>query len=76
MIKLGTFFKKGVSVFKNSIIIAFVIFVFLIVKQLIFNDEISWVNNIGISVAIFLVYNFWEWAKKPYNWKKNKKEKQ
>lgn len=58
--------------FKDSIIIAFVILICLIVKQLIFNDEINWIDNIGISVAIFLVYNILEWVKKPYDWNKSK----
>lgn len=53
--------------FENSIIIAFSIFVFLIVKQLIFNDEINWIDNIGISITIFLFYNIWQWVERPYN---------
>lgn len=60
--------------FKNSIIIAFSVFIFLIIKQLIFNSQVNWNDNIGIFIAIFLIYLFLEWVKKPYDWNKSKKE--
>lgn len=52
--------------FKSNIGLPLMVFTFLISKQLIFNDEIQWIDNIGISIFIFLIYVFWEWAKKPY----------
>lgn len=58
--------------FKSNIGLPLMVFTFLISKQLIFNDEIQWIDNIGISIFIFLIYVFWEWAKKPYKWNENK----
>jgi len=59
--------------FKKHIGIALSLFVVLTIKQLIFNKEIDWIDNIGISVLVFLIYNLWEWTKKPYEWNKDKK---
>jgi len=59
--------------FKRHIGIALSLFVVLTIKQLIFNKEIDWIDNIGISVLVFLIYNLWEWTKKPYEWNKDKK---
>lgn len=58
--------------FKSNIGLPLMVFTFLISKQLIFNDEIQWIDNIGISIFIFLIYVFWEWAKKPYKRNENK----
>jgi len=44
--------------FKNSIIIALVVLMFLIGKELIFNNKINWINNVGISIIVFLAYVF------------------
>jgi len=61
--------------FKNRIGVSIILFVFLTVKQFIFNSEIGWIENIGFSVFLFLFYVFWKWARKPYDWNKGKKEK-
>ncbi|ALX49072.1 hypothetical protein AOX59_10965 [Lentibacillus amyloliquefaciens] len=57
---------------KNSIIIALFFFVGFTISDLIFNEKIQWIDNIGVSVFTFLIYCFWEWSKKPYDWNKNK----
>ena len=59
---------------KKNMSITLFVFVFLTLKQLIFDRNISWVDNIGISVCFFLIYVFWDWAKKPYDWSKHKKK--
>ena len=59
-------FIGGNYMFKSNIGLPLMVFTFLISKQLIFNDEIQWIDNIGISIFTFLIYSFWEWAKKPY----------
>ena len=59
--------------FKINIGLPIFVFLFLTVKQLIFESEIQWIDNIIFSV--FLFYAFWEWAKKPYDWSKSKEEK-
>lgn len=56
---------------KYNILLPIMVFTFLTIKQLIFNDGIEWVNNAGISIFTFLIYSFWEWAKKPYTYKQN-----
>lgn len=57
---------------KYNIWLPIMIFAFFTSKQLIFNDEIQWINNIGLSIFTFLIYSFWEWAKKPYKRNENK----
>lgn len=42
------------------------LFAFLTIKQIIFNDEIRWVDNIGLSIFTYLAYVLWEWLQKPY----------
>lgn len=49
-----------------------IVFLFLTVKQLIFNNEIHWIDNIGLSLSVFLAYIFVEWARKPHEYKKDK----
>ena len=51
-------FFMEVKMFKNSIIIALVVLMFLIGKELIFNNKINWINNVGISIIVFLAYVF------------------
>lgn len=61
--------------FKSNVPLLIIFFVLITLKQLTFNDEIQWIDNIVMSVLLFLVYVFWEWAKKPYDWSKNDKKK-
>ncbi|TFJ93132.1 hypothetical protein [Lentibacillus salicampi] len=58
--------------FKKYIWIPVFVFVFGTVLQLIFNNEIGWVHNILFSILFYLIYVFWEWSKKPYDWNENK----
>lgn len=51
-------FFMEVKMFKNSIIIALVVLMFLIGKELIFNNKINWIDNVGISIIVFLAYVF------------------
>lgn len=60
---------------KNCIVIAFIFFVGFTISDLTFNEKVQWINNVGISAFAFLFYAFWEWAKKPYDWNKNKSTK-
>lgn len=56
--------------FKKNIGLPILCFIFITVKQLIFNDTIQWIDNIGISIFIYLGYIFWEWVKIPYQSRK------
>ncbi|GAA0494141.1 hypothetical protein GCM10008986_20820 [Salinibacillus aidingensis] len=58
--------------FKNSMIYGLIFFVGFTIKDILFSEEIQWVDNIGISIIVFLINILWEWAKKPYDWNKNK----
>ncbi|TQS72095.1 hypothetical protein DX933_14010 [Ornithinibacillus gellani] len=58
--------------YRHFIVLGVAVFIFLTVKQLIFNDYIQWLDNIGISVLFILISVIWEWSKKPYQWKKEK----
>ena len=58
--------------FKSNIGLPLMLFVFLTLKQLIFNDEVEWIGNIGISIFTFLLYVFWEWTRKSYKRNENK----
>lgn len=50
--------------FKYNIPLPLILFAFLTIKQLIFNNTVEWADNVGISVATFLFYNLWEWTSK------------
>jgi len=63
----------GQNLFKKYIWLPIFVFAFVTVQQSIFNNEIHWVDNILFSVFFYLIYVFWEWSKKPYDW--NKKDK-
>jgi len=56
--------------FKYNIGLPFILFAFLTIKQLIFNSTVEWVDNVGISIFVFLFYNIWEWLRKPHKEKK------
>jgi len=56
---------------KYNIPLPLIIFAFLTIKQLIFNNTVEWADNIGISVTTFLFYNLWEWASKSSKKDKN-----
>ena len=51
--------------FKRNIVFFLAAFIFLTVKQFIFNDPIRWLDHTGLSLIIFLAYVFRDWAKKP-----------
>ncbi|KKE78314.1 hypothetical protein DTX80_11920 [Bacilli bacterium] len=61
--------------FKKNIGIPIIAFLFLTVKQFIFNSDIHWVDNIIFSVLLFLIYPIGKWINKPYDWSKRKKER-
>lgn len=64
-----------ISMFRKYIWLPIFVFTFGTVFQLIFYSEIQWVYNIMFSVVFYLIYVFWEWSKKPYDWNKNKTER-
>jgi len=47
-------------------------FVMITIWKWIFRPEIPWLENISISIAVFLIYIFIEWANKPHDWNKDK----
>lgn len=51
-----------------------IFFVLLTIYQLIFKDEVDWIENIIGSLIFFLVNFLYEWSKIPYKWNKNNKE--
>ncbi|MBP3951893.1 hypothetical protein [Bacillus suaedae] len=42
------------------------------INDMIFSEEIQWIDNLGISILAFLFKSLWEWSKKPYDWNKHK----
>ncbi len=58
--------------FRKSIRFSLVYFVTAVVYQLIFYKEVRWIDNIGIFILLVLFIQFYEWAKKPYKWKKER----
>lgn len=59
---------------KKSISYPFVYFVVLTVWQYITNKEVDWIQNISISLIMFLIFLAYYWSKVPYKWKKDKGE--
>lgn len=58
---------------KKSVKFGLIFFVLLIIWRWLFSSEINWLDSIGTSFAVFIVYIFIEWANKPYEWNKDKK---
>ncbi len=58
---------------KKAIYFTLIFFVVLTLLHWLFRPEIHWIDNIGLTVAIFFVYLFFEWANKPYKYNKNEK---
>lgn len=52
----------GSRMLKRGIIFTAFIFVIVIISQWIFRPEINWIDVIGISIAIFLVYILSMWV--------------
>ncbi|MEK4630543.1 hypothetical protein MKZ17_20390 [Solibacillus sp. FSL R7-0682] len=52
-----------------------IFFIVLTIKQFFSNSDIKWSENLIIlaisCVLIYLFVSIYNWAKKPYSWKKN-----
>ncbi|AZU62509.1 hypothetical protein [Neobacillus mesonae] len=57
---------------KKSIRFPLIYFVALTVWQLIFKKDIEWIKNIGVCFIMLLFISLYNWAQKPYEWKKEK----
>lgn len=57
--------------FKKSIRFPLIYFVIRVLYQFIKNEEIRWIENISVCFCIFLFMLLFEWADKPYKWKKD-----
>lgn len=60
--------------FKESIRFPLIFFVVSVIWQLIAKKEVQWIDNIGVSFIMFLMFLLYNWSKKPYKWKKNSDE--
>ncbi|GLO68121.1 MULTISPECIES: hypothetical protein [Oceanobacillus] len=49
-------------------------FIFLLLKQIIFDDRIDWVYTTVFPIFLYVGYIAWEWINIPYKWKENKKQ--
>jgi len=58
---------------KKAISYTLIFYVLLTLWQWLFRPEIQWIDNIGLSVAVFLAYLFVEWASKSYKYTKSKR---
>lgn len=58
---------------KKSIRFPLIYFVAATVWQLIFNKDVEWIKNMGVCFIMFLFYGLYNWAKVPYEWKKDNK---
>ena len=56
---------------KNGIILGFIVFILMIIRQAIFSNQINWFDVIGLSVTVIIASMFVEWARKPYKYKNN-----
>jgi len=61
-----------IKTFLDGVMLALIVFVLMVIRQLIFSNQMNWIDIIGVSVAVILAYMFFEWAKKPYRYKKTK----
>ncbi|MUV38805.1 hypothetical protein JNUCC1_02676 [Lentibacillus sp. JNUCC-1] len=56
---------------KKAMPYALIFFVTFTLWQWLFRPEVQWIDNIGVSVAVFLGYLFLQWVSKPYKYKKD-----
>jgi hypothetical protein len=49
-------------------------FVLFTIWQLIFNKQVRWVDNIGMTLFFFLFDLFFHWSEIPYKWKRKSGE--
>ena len=66
--------KGGNNLFKESIRFPLIFFVVSVIWQLIAKKEVQWIDNIGVSFIMFLMFLLYNWSKKPYKWKKDSDE--
>lgn len=57
---------------KNSMQFAVMFYLALTLWQWLFRPEIHWLDNLGLCLTIFVFHLFWEWVKKPYQYKRDK----
>lgn len=57
---------------KKNVKFGLVFFVLLTTWKWLSSAEIYWLENMGISIAIAVVYMFMDWADKPYEYKRTK----
>lgn len=63
--------KGGYNLFKESIRFPLIFFVVSVIWQVTANNEVQWIDNIGVSLIMFLLFLLHNWSKKPYKWKKD-----
>lgn len=61
--------------FKDSIKLPFIYFLSSTVYQIIDERQVQWTDNIMICFFMFLFIMLYNWSKVPYEWKKDKVEK-
>ncbi|ARK32562.1 hypothetical protein [Halalkalibacter krulwichiae] len=59
---------------KKSIRLPLIYFISRTFWNLFANKEINMVENISISIVMYLIIIFYEWSKVPYEWKKKNNE--
>ena len=57
--------------FKKYLRLPIFAFIFLLLKQIIFDDRIDWVYTTFFPIFLYIGYIAWEWINIPYNWKEN-----
>ncbi len=62
--------KGGYNLFKESIRFPLIFFVVSVIWQVTAKNEVQWIDNIGVSFIMFLIFLLYNWSKKPYKWKK------
>ncbi|MEL3961037.1 hypothetical protein MKZ01_07140 [Lysinibacillus endophyticus] len=59
---------------KESIQFPLINFGVLTLYQFVMNNEIRWMDNIGVGFVTFLIMLLYNWSKVPYKWKKEKED--
>ncbi|MFS0749814.1 hypothetical protein [Oceanobacillus sp. 1P07AA] len=49
-------------------------FIFLLLKQIIFDDRIDWLYTTVFPIFLYVGYITWEWINIPYKWKDSQKQ--
>lgn len=66
--------EEGAKMVNKSIRYCILYFIGICVFQLILHNEVHWIKNLCVFIAMCLIFLIYEWTKTPYQWKKDNRK--